>query len=168
MGIAFAGLGLRVLLAAMPYALPRAENIGLHLPVLLFTLLTSILVGILFSLVPTLQSARPDLQATMRQNARSTTMGRNVLLSRLVTAQFALTLVLMTCAGLLLRSLQRVHAMDLGLDPEGLLTVQVTLPETRYPGVTERRVFFEGLLDRVRGIPGVPRLSTEVSRSALS
>ena len=113
MGIVFAGFGLRVLLAAMPCALPCSENIGLHPPVLLFTLLTSTLVGILFSLVPALQSARPDIQAAMRQNVRGTTVGRKVLLSRRVTEQFALTLVLITCAGLLLRSIRNLSPVNL-------------------------------------------------------
>jgi hypothetical protein len=124
-GIAFAGLGLRLLLAAMPYALPRTENIGLHLPVLLFTLLTSVLVGILFSLVPALQSARSDIQAAMRQNARGTAVGRNVVLGRLVTAQFALTLVLMTCAGLLLRSIRNLSEVNPGFDTRHVISFQV-------------------------------------------
>jgi hypothetical protein len=118
-GIAFAGLGLRPLLAAIPYALPRSQNIGLHLPVLLFTSLTSILVGILFSLVPALQSARLNIQGAMCQNARGATVGRNVLLRRLVTAQFALTLVLMTFAGLLLRSIHNLSQVNPGFDTPG-------------------------------------------------
>ena len=63
--------------------------------------------------------------------------------------------MLLSAAGLLLRSLQHVNGMNLGFDPDGLLFVQVTLPEAKYPGVDERRVFFEDLQDRVRRIPGV-------------
>ena len=155
MGIAFAGFGLRMLLAAMPYALPRSENIGLHLPVLLFTLLTSVLVGILFSLAPALQSARPDLEATMRQNERGATSGRHVLLSRLVTAQFALTLVLMTCAGLLLRSIRNLSQVNPGFDTRHVISFQVGLSPSMTSTAAATRNAYEQLLARIRQVPGV-------------
>jgi predicted permease len=152
-GIAFAGLGLRVLLAAMPNALPRSENIGLHLPVLLFTLLTSTLVGILFSLGPALQSARPDIQGTMRQNARGATLGRNVLLSRLVTGQFALTLVLMTCAGLLLRSIRNLSQVNPGFDTRHVISFRVGLSPSVTGTPAATRNAYEQLLARIRQVP---------------
>jgi predicted permease len=154
-GIAFAGLGLRLLLAAIPYALPRSQNIGLHVPVLLFTLLTSILVGILFSLVPALQSARPDIQAAMRQNARGPTVGRNVLLSRMIIAQFALTLVLMTCAGLLLRSIRNLSRVNPGFDTRHVISFQVGLSPSLTNSPAAMRNAYEQLLARIRRVPGV-------------
>ena len=154
-GIAFAGFALRVLLAAMPNALPRSENIGLHLPVLLFTLLTSTSVGILFSLVPALQSARPDIQGTMRQNARGATLGRNILLSRLVIAQFALTLVLMTCAGLLLRSIRNLSLVNPGFDTRHVVSFQVGLSPSVTGTPAATRNAYEQLLGRIRQVPGV-------------
>ena len=154
-GILFAGSGLRVLLAAMPYALPRSENIGLHLPVLLFTLLTSILVGILFSLVPALHSARSDIQGAMRQNGRGATMGRNVLLSRLVTAQFALTLVLMTCAGLLLRSIRNLSQVNPGFDTRHVISFQVGFSPSVTGTPAATRNAYEQFLARIRQVPGI-------------
>ena len=154
-GIALAVSGLRALLAAMPYALPRSENIGVHMPVLWFTLLTSTFVGILFSLVPAIQSARPDIQGTMRQNARGATSQSNFLLSRLVTAQFALTLVLMTCAGLLMRSIRNLSQVNPGFDTRHVISFQVGLSPTVTNSPAAMRVAYEQLLTRIRQVPGV-------------
>jgi predicted permease len=155
LGIVFAGLGLRVLLAALPATLPRSENIGLHLPVLLFTFLTSILAGVIFSLVPALQSARPDIQATVQNNARGTTMGRNVLLSRLVVLQFALTLVLMTGASLLLRSIRNLAHVSPGFDTRHVISFQVGLSPAMTNTPAGTRAAYQQLLERIRQVPGV-------------
>jgi predicted permease len=155
LGIVFAGLVLRMLVATIPYNLPRSENIGLHLPVLFFTLLTSVAVGILFSLVPARQSGRTDIQSTMRKNARGTTSGRNLLLSRMVTAQFALTLVLMTGAVLLLRSIHSLSRVDPGFDTRHVISFRVGLSPSVANTPAATRNAYEQLLSRVRQIPGV-------------
>jgi predicted permease len=155
LGIVFAGFGLRVLLAALHSTLPRSENIGLHLPVLWFTFLTSILAGVLFSLVPALQSAMPDVQATMQQNTRGATMGRNVLLSRLVVLQFALTLVLMTGTGLLLRSIRNLGHVNPGFDTRHVISFQVGLSPATTSSPAGTRAAYEQLLERIRHVPGV-------------
>ena len=155
LGIVLAGLGLRVLLAALPATLPRSENIGLHLPVLLFTLLTSILAGVVFSLVPALQSSMPDLHATMQKNARGTMMGPNVLLSRLVVLQFALTLVLMTGAGLLLRSIRNLGHVNPGFDTRHVISFKVGLSPAMTSTPAGTRAAYEQLLERIRQVPGV-------------
>ncbi len=155
LGIVFAGFGLRVLLAALPSTLPLSENIGLHLPVLLFTFLTSILAGVLFGLLPALQSAMPDTQATMQKNSRGATMGRNVLLSRLVVLQFALTLVLMTGTGLLLRSIRNLGHVNPGFDTRHVISFRVGLSPAMTSSPAGTRVAYEQLLERIRQVPGV-------------
>jgi predicted permease len=155
LGIVLAGFGLHMLLAAMPETLPRAGNIGLHLPVLLFTVGASIAVGIIFGLVPALQSASPNVQGALQKASRGSTSGRNVIFSRLVVVQFALTLVLMTGAGLLLRSIRNLWHVNPGFDARHLISFHVGLSPsfTRTPAGT--RTAYEQLLARIRQVPGV-------------
>ncbi|MFY9936373.1 MAG: ABC transporter permease [Silvibacterium sp.] len=155
LGIVLAGFGLHMLLAAMPETLPRAGNIGLHLPVLLFTVVASIAVGIIFGLVPALQSASPNVQGALQKASRGSTSGRNVISSRLVVVQSALTLVLMTGAGLLLRSIRNLWHVNPGFDTRHVISFHVGLSPsfTRTPAGT--RTAYEQLLARIRQVPGV-------------
>ncbi len=139
-GVLLAALGMRVLLAALPHTLPRSGNIGLHLPVLAFTLVASIAVGILFGLAPALQCASPDVQGALQKGSRGTATGRHRLLSRLVMVQFALTLVLMTGAGLLLRSIHKLWHVNPGFDTRHVISFQVGLSPsfTSSPGSNAR------------------------------
>ena len=127
LGVVLAAFGLRVLLVALPHTLPRAGNIGLHLPVLLFTVGASIAVGILFGLAPALQCASPDVQSALQNASRGTTTGRHRLLGRLVVVQFALTLVLMTGAGLLLRSVRNLWHVNPGFNMRHVISFHVGL-----------------------------------------
>ena len=154
-GIVLAALGLRMLLAALPQSLPRSENVGLHLDVLLFTAAASIAVGIIFGLVPALQSARPEVQGTLQQASRGVTGGRHAILSRLVALQFALTLVLMTGAGLLFRSIRNLWDVNPGFDMRHLITFQVGLAPSLSRTPAETRIAYRQLLARIRQVPGV-------------
>jgi predicted permease len=155
LGIAVAWFGLRALLLALPYNLPRSENIGLHLPVLVFSVLTSISAGILFGLAPALQSAKAQVQNTLQKTSRGATSGSNASLRRLVTLQFALTLVLMTGAGLLLRSIRNLWHVNPGFNTQHVLSFKVGLSPsfTRTPAGT--RDTYRQLLARIRQVPGI-------------
>jgi predicted permease len=155
LGIAIAWLGLHALLRVLPYNLPRSANIGLHLPVLAFSVITSIGVGILFGLFPALQSTRADVQHALQKASRGAAGGRNAGLSRLVTLQFALTLVLMAGAGLLLRSIGNLRKVNPGFDTRHVLSFHVGLSPsfTQTPGAT--RAAYQQLLGRIRQVPGV-------------
>jgi predicted permease len=155
LGIAVAGFSLRALLAALPYTLPRAENVGLHWPVLLFTVLTSMVVGVLFGLVPALKSAQPKVLDALKKASRGATAGRNASLGRLVMVQFALTLVLMTGAGMLLRSIRNLWHVNPGFDTHNVISFQVGLSPslTRTPAGT--RTAYQQLLARIGQVPGV-------------
>jgi predicted permease len=154
-GILVAEFGLRALLAALPDALPRAENIGLHLPVLLFALVASLAAGVLFGLAPALQSTQANVQEALRKSARGATRGGNAGLSRLVVAQFALTLVLLTGAGMLLRSIRNLWQVNPGFDARHVVSFRVGLSPlfTQTPAGT--RAGYQQLLARIRQLPGV-------------
>lgn len=155
LGAVFAGFGLHILLAALPETLPRSANIGIHFPVLLFTALTSIAVGILFGLAPALQCASPEVQGALQRASRGTATGRHRLLSRLVMVQFALTLVLMAGAGLLLRSIRNLWNVNPGFDTRHVISFQVGLSPSLTSTATQTRIAYQQLLERIREVPGV-------------
>ena len=155
LGIAVAWFGLRALLLALPYNLPRSGNIGLHLPVLVFSLLTSISAGILFGLAPALQSAKVPVQDALQKASRGATSGSNASLRRLVMLQFALTLVLMTGAGLLLRSIRNLWHVNPGFDTQHVLSFKVGLSPSFTHTPAGTRETYQQLLARIRQVPGV-------------
>ena len=155
LGIAVAGFALRTLLATLPYTLPRSADIGLHWPVLLFTMLTSMAAGVLFGLVPAMQSAKSDVQDALRRGQRGATAGRHASLSRLVMVQFGLTLVLMTGAGLLLRSVRNLWHVNPGFDTRNVISFQVGLSPSLMQNPAGTRIAYQQLLARFRQLPGV-------------
>jgi predicted permease len=155
LGIVLASFGLRVLLAALPHSLPRSGNIGLHIPVLLFTAGASIVVGILFGLAPALRCAGTDVQVALQSASRGTTTGRHRLLGRLVVVQFALTLVLMTGAGLLLRSVRNLWRVDPGFNMRHVISFRVGLSPSLTATPVQTRAAFQQLIARIDELPGV-------------
>jgi predicted permease len=155
MGIAVAWFGLRALLLVLPYNLPRSGNIGLHLPVLVFSVLISTFVGILFGLAPALQSARADVQETLQKSSRGATSGSSGSLRRLVIMQFALTLVLMTGTGLLLRSIRNLRHVNPGFDVQHVVSFKVGLSPSFTRTAAGTRDAYHQLLARIRQVPGV-------------
>ena len=155
LGVAFAAIGLRLLLAMLPHSLPRSGNVGIHLPVLLFSALASVFVGIVFGLAPALQSARPEVQASLQKDSRGSATGHRRALSRLVVVQFALTLVLMTGAGLLLRSIRNLWQVNPGFDTRQVISFQVGLSPALSNTPAQTRMAYQQLLARIRQLPGV-------------
>jgi len=161
LGVLLAAWGLKLLVAANPADLPRIAEASLSGRALAFAIAVTALAGVLAGLAPAWQTLATDPKGFLAEGERGAAGGRRTGWSQglLVSAQIALALVLLSAAGLLLQSLARVNELRLGFAPDGLLFVQITLPDAKYPGATERRVFFEGLLDRVRGVPGVESAS---------
>jgi putative ABC transport system permease protein len=155
LGVVLAGFGLHALLAALPHSLPRAGNVGLHIPVLLFTAGASIAVGILFGLAPALRSASRDVQGALQSASRGTTTGRHRLLGRLVVVQFALTLVLMSGAGLLLRSVRNLWRVNPGFDMRHVISFRVGLSPSLTSAPNRTRAAWQQLLARIDELPGV-------------
>jgi putative ABC transport system permease protein len=156
-GLLLAAYGTRALVAAAPPTLPRLDSIALDIPVLGFTAVVSIVVGLLFGLVPAWYAARPDLARAMTDGGRSGSAGsrRQRFRRGLVVSQIALALVLVVAAGLLIRSFERMRGVDPGFDPDGLLTARLELSPVRYESSESIRAFFERLVARTEAIPGV-------------
>jgi putative ABC transport system permease protein len=157
LGLALAWAGTRLLTNVNPGILPRATEISVDLRVVLATAAIGILTGILFGLAPALQMARADLHSSLREGGRGNSMGfrRNVVRSALVTGEVALALVLLSGAGLLMRSFYRLASVDTGFEPHGVLTFRVNLPVAKYAKDEQQFAFFDRALDGVRALPGV-------------
>ena len=156
-GIALALGVLRVLPAFAPADLPRMAGIRINGTVLLVTSIVTLVTGVLFGLVPALQSSRTHLGSTLREGGRGGTSGRGGLRLRrgLVAAQLALVVVLLTGAGLLVRTFVTLQRVQLGFSTENMLTFNVQLTAAKYAQPGQAVLFFETLLGRLRALPGV-------------
>lgn len=155
-GIAIARAGLGAILTLLPQGLPRGEAIELDLGVLGFAVGVSLLAGLSAGVAPAWRVSRPDLAVLLRGAGERTAAGsaRQRLRSALVVAETALAVMLVAGASLLLRSLAALSRLDPGLDSTNVLTAQISLPASRYPGAAEVEGFYDRLLDRMRALPG--------------
>ncbi|MGH9840538.1 MAG: ABC transporter permease [Blastocatellia bacterium] len=145
--------GLRHLAAE---GIPRAEQIQLDSRALLFTLVTAVVSGLLFGLIPAWRAARVNLQDALKEGARgSGSVSQRRLNNAFVIAQLALSLVLLTGAALLLQSFRNLLRVDPGFRAEQVLTARIELPENQYAGESQVRNFYEQLVARVEVLPGV-------------
>jgi predicted permease len=142
-------------LATMPESLPRAESIGVNLPVLFFAFSISLAVGIIFGLVPALKSSRIDLQGSLKTGDRGSTRAHGRGQSALVIAQMALTLVLLVGAGLLVRTIRHLWSVDPGFNSQHVITFKVGLSPSLTATASSTRIAYRELLERIREIPGV-------------
>jgi len=108
LGVVLAYWGAKAALAAVPNMLPRAENVGISGPVLLFTLTVSILAGVVFGMAPALRTSRTDVNGTLNQSGRSLVGSRHRAQAVFVTIEMAMALVLLVGAGLMIRTLVRL------------------------------------------------------------
>ena len=137
--------------------IPRLSEVHIDGTVLLVTLAIAIGTGLIFGLVPGLASGKPDLTESLKEGGRGSTSGRrhNRLRNVLVVAEVALALVLLTGAGLLLKSFVRLENVNPGFNPDRVLTAEISLPKLRYPDKQSQINFFNELERRVRNLPGV-------------
>lgn len=154
LGMLVAAFGVSALVALSPPGLPRASAIGVDGTAFTFAFGVTVLVGLLVGMIPALQVSRGDLHKGLQQSSRRTAGGHQLTRRILVVAEFALALVLLVSAGLLLRSMQRLFAIDPGFDASHLLTMQVQTSGQRFDKDTTLR-FFEQALEAVRHVPGV-------------
>ena len=156
LGMLVAAWSISILKELGPATLPRLKEVSMDWPVLGFTLAVSLLTGIIFGLAPAWQSVRNDLNSVLRSSGRGTTGGRARARVRnaLVIAEIAACVVLLIGAGLLIRSFAELQSVNPGFQPDHVLTMQLTLPETRY---ADRKIarFYSQLLDRLQVLPGV-------------
>jgi len=156
------GLGLavwvvRALVFLMPKDTPRLQEIKLDYDVVLFTFGTSLLTGIIFGLAPAFQAARTNLNDVLKEAGRggTDTSKRLTLRNLLVVSEFALSLVLLIGAGLMIKSLLRLQEVKPGFDSNKLLTMRIALPSPKYEKFDQSHAFFEQLFDRLQARPDV-------------
>ncbi len=155
-GILVALGGVELLLSiAPPGTIPRGQEIGIDLTVLAFALTVSTLTGVAFGLVPALKATGRDLTSAITAGARTHTSRAGFARDALVVAEVALAVVLLTGAGLLVRSFQQVRAIDLGFRPESTLTFYVDLPRRTYADAEPAVAMHLRVLDGLGEIPGV-------------
>ncbi len=149
--------GVMDLLVAFAASLtPRAAEVGIHPPVLLFTLAISVLTGLIFGAVPAF-TAKQELASALREGGNQSTAsgGRRQARSIFTVVQLAVAFSLLVGAGLMLRSLWSLQAVDTGFDTERVLTLNMDLNWSRYGDNLDRITFYDTLLDRLHEIPGV-------------
>jgi predicted permease len=155
-GILLSLLGVPALLALAPAAgVPRIEEIHIDGWVLTFALLLGAFTGILFGLAPALQATGNRVRAFLALSGPTLTARRARLRSILVVSEIALALVLLTGAGLMLKSFMRMRAVDPGFRIENILTMTVDLPDASYPTATAIQAFHADILAKLSNLPGV-------------
>jgi putative ABC transport system permease protein len=157
LGLVLANWGTSVLIAAAPENVPRLPEIEIDLRVLGFTLLISVLTGILFGLAPALRTSRIDLTESLKEGTKASGagFGRHLLQNGLVVCEIALALVLLVGAGLLINSFAHLIRVDPGFRPENVLTMQISVPPYSYRGGRQISSFFRQVVERVRALPNV-------------
>jgi len=154
-GLLLAKVGLRVVLRAAPGNLPRVDDMGLSIPVLLFAFLISFAVGIAFGLVPALRYSRANLEADLREGARGSTARRQSAQNVLAMVQIALALVLLSGAGLLFRTVNNLWSAKRGFDTQSVITFQIGLSPFVTQTASVTRASYQQLAAHIREIPGV-------------
>ena len=157
-GILLAALSMDALLALQPAGVPRLGEVGVDRAVVAFSLLLSVVTGLLFGVFPALQIVRRPTGQSLREGARGVLGGRgNGLRSGLVVGQMALAMMLLAGAGLLLRSFAQLRHVDPGFRTADALTFRISLPESAYKEEAPRAAFYDMLLERLAALPGVRR-----------
>jgi putative ABC transport system permease protein len=154
-GMLVAVFGVRTLVAISPPGLPRADAIEIDRVMFAFGLAVTTIMALLVGLIPALQAARNDPDRELRHDSRRTGRGHSRLRNALVVAEVALALVLLVGSGLLLRSLDRLFAVESGFDASDVLTMQVQAAGRRFNDNATTLRFFAQVLEAVRTLPEV-------------
>ncbi|HXG68499.1 MAG TPA: ABC transporter permease, partial [Blastocatellia bacterium] len=157
--------GVDLIVALSPEDLPRLDEINVDGRVLGFTMLITLLSGLLFGLAPALQGSFLNLQTALKEGGRSMTegFGRKRLRSLLVVSEFALALMLLVGAGLMIRSFLQLQRVNPGFNPDRVLTMQIVLPRNTYSEANKVGQFQQQLLQRVQSLPGVQAAAVSMS-----
>jgi predicted permease len=155
LGVLLAWWSNRYLVQLGPQELSSRAPIGLDGPVLLFTLLVSLLTAVLFGLAPSWQAARLNLNDALKEGGRNSPAGRSRLRNLLVISEIAMALALLVGAGLALKSFSNLLKVDPGVDPARVLTMQMALSPAQYPDGGRQRALYEQALRQIEALPGV-------------
>jgi putative ABC transport system permease protein len=169
--LALLGGGLGLLLAIWGTALvesagssinPMFHDIHVDMRCLAFTFGLSIITGLIFGLAPALQISKPNLAESLKEAGRGSgpSASRNRLRSALVVSEIAITLVLLVCAGLLIRTVMRLKNVDTGFNAQNILAMNIGLPSIKYPKPENQIAFFKQVTERIAALPGVKAAGT--------
>lgn len=136
--------------------IPGWERLGINVWALGFTILASLVTGVLCGLLPAWQATKADFNETLKDGSKGATSdARNRWRNSLVVAEVAMSLVLLIAAGLLIRSFIKILNTDLGFNPENTMAMEIRLPRDRYPQPEQRVNLYQALAQRVEALPGV-------------
>ena len=157
LGLIFAHYGTMFIVTFVGQQLPRSGSIGLDSWVLTFTLGISLLTGLAAGLLPALRLTREDVSEALKQGVGRTASdsGGNRTRGVLVVAEVALSLMLLIGAGLLIRSLWALHGVNPGFDADHVVTMDLSIPQTKFSDPAQQISFFNRVLDGIRNLPGV-------------
>jgi len=163
LGLLLAYWAVHALTGAIPeasrFTLPRYHEIGIGMPVLLFTMAVSAVTAMLFGLAPALQSSRPDLNSALKEAARGSSRQGGRMRDLLVVSEVAVSLVLLSGAGLMVRSFWNLSALDSGFNPHNVLSMTVNVAGSPYGAPEKHAAFYRETLARVAAVPGVRAVS---------
>jgi predicted permease len=157
LGLLLAVWGVKTLVAASPDSIPRLAEIGVDPRGLLFTFLVSVASGVAFGLAPAVHARAGTFLAALKEGGQRSTAGsaRQRLRRGLVVAEVTLAAVLVVGGGLLLRSFWELQRVDPGFQPQGLLTMEISLPQASYPRPAQVAAFVDRVVERLAALPGV-------------
>jgi putative ABC transport system permease protein len=157
LGVLAAKLGIELVIPWLPSALPRVQEIEVNLPVLFFSSAILFITAVLVLLLPAMQATCTDLVVTLRDDSRtsSSTAGKATIRNLLVVGQVALTVILVTGAGLLIRTFAALKEVNPGFRPQGVLSLRLAIPRNKYQGDEKVAAFCQRTLEQVRTLPGV-------------
>ncbi|MGC2729510.1 MAG: ABC transporter permease [Candidatus Sulfotelmatobacter sp.] len=160
-GLAFAPLASRILVLLTPPNAPHLKGVAINGLVLLFTVGLALATGIVFGLAPVLGTARVNVNESLKDATRTTSAGfaDRRLRDLLVIVEFGLSLALLAGAGLMIKALIHLHHVDLGFNPDHLLTLEVPLEDPQYEQTEKQAQFFHDLVGRIETLPGVESAS---------
>ncbi|MGB6460013.1 MAG: ABC transporter permease [Candidatus Acidiferrum sp.] len=159
LGLVLAVWGTKAVLASLPGALPRAEEVSLDSRVLLFTLALSLLAGIVFGLAPALKTSRVNLQEILKESGRGSSGARHRLQGIFVAGEVAMALILLVGAGLMVRSLAALWRVNPGFNPSHAITFALSMPATSATTSAETRARLRQFDDKMHSIPSVQAVS---------
>ncbi|MGA7962344.1 MAG: ABC transporter permease [Candidatus Acidiferrales bacterium] len=160
LGLWLAAWGTKAALRTLPETLPRAQDVGLDGRVLVFTLLASVVAGVIFGLAPALKTSRPNLQETLKESGRGSSGAKHRAQDVFVVIEMAMALILLIGAGLMIRSLVDLWSVNPGFNSRGVLTFAVTMSPSLGANAATSRTAIRQLDDTLRNIPGVEALSS--------
>src|SRR5579863_4182225 len=169
-GIAIAFVTLQWILRAASDVLPRSAEVALNFPILAYTLIVSLMVGILAAVVPAFKTSNIDTQTSLRGRGRSASVAERRVQNGLIFFQVGSTLVLLVVAGLLFRTILQLWNVNPGFDAERVITLKIGVPHLVTSTPSGTRAFYTQLIQQIRQIPGVEAadLSTALPLTDLS